>query len=361
MNTKSFAGIKVKDEATGEFSAVFSTFDVIDSDGDVTRPGAFADGTEVRISAYGHASWSGALPVGKGVIRSNDREAWVEGQFFMDTIDGKNTFLTVKAMGALQEWSYSVEPVKYSYGEYEGQSVCFLEELKGPHEVSPVLAGAGVGTRTLSVKNAATTVPTHKRMIGIHETDVVTRSWVPSAVVAGIADDAKPSELRSVFAWVDPTGDPEAKSSYKFAHHHGAGGPANVRACLAGIASLNRGVEMPDVDRKSVYDHLAAHLRDADREPPELRTQAGGALKFNDELLETLAGVSAAVDSAARVVALRAEKGKSLSRVNAEVLEWIADDLKRLQTLLTNPPAGTVPDEELASTWLASVARLQDL
>lgn len=363
MNTKSFTGFQVKDAAKGEFRAVFSTFNAIDSDGDVTFPDAFEDGTEVRISAYGHASWGGVLPVGKGVIHSDEKEAWVDGQFFMDTTHGKDTFLTVKAMGTLQEWSYSVEPTKNSYGEFEGRRVQFLEKLKGPHEVSPVLAGAGVGTRTLMTK-AAPAAPAHKRAIPLHETEVVARSWDAAAVETGIAADARPSELRSVYAWVDPDGDPEAKSSYKFPHHHGVGGPANARSCLAGIAALNGargGADLSEADRKAVYNHLAAHLRDADREPPELRSQPGGALKFNDELIEGLAGISALVDSATRVVALRAEKGKTLSRVNAEVLEWIADDLKRLDALLTNPVAGTVSDEELTSTFLASIARIHDL
>jgi hypothetical protein len=182
--------------------------------------------------------------------------------------------------------------------------------------------------------------------------------------VSALPEDARPSDLRSVYAWVDPDGDPEAKSSYKFPHHHGVSGPANIRACLAGIAALNGGrggADIPEADRKAVYNHLAAHLRDADREPPELRAAQGGAVKFNDELIEGLAGVSALVDSATRVVALRAEKGKTLSRVNTEVLEWIADDLKRLEALLTNPPAGTVSDEEITSTFLASLARIHNV
>lgn len=370
MTTKSFAGVQVKDADRGEFTAVFSTFNVIDKDGDVTLPGAFEDGTEVRISAYGHTSWGGMLPVGKGVVRSNETEAWVEGQFFMDTTHGRDTFHTVKAMGGLQEWSYSVHPTKNSFGEFDGQRVQFLEKMKGPQEVSPVLAGAGENTRTLTIKSAPTAPTAPAPRLGVfkgglvpHDTDVVARMWDAPTVVKAIADDARPSDLRTVFAWVDPDADPELKTSYRFAHHHGVGGAANVRACLAGIASLNTGkaADLTEADRKAVYEHLAAHLRDADREPPELRAVPGGPLKFNDELLEGLAGVSSLIDSAARVVALRAEKGKTLSRVNAEVLEWITDDLKRLQALLTNPVEGTVPEEELTSLWMESLAHLHDM
>ncbi|WP_198940590.1 HK97 family phage prohead protease [Micromonospora sp. CB01531] len=152
MQVKALRGVEIKDADKGTVEAVFSTFNVIDSDKDVTLPGAFQDGAPWKISAYGHRSWMGALPVGKGTVRTTNTEAILQGQFFMDTQHGADTFRTVKAMGDLQEWSYSVHPLKQSFGEFEGQQVRFLEQL-GSGEVSPVLAGAGIGTRTLAAKS----------------------------------------------------------------------------------------------------------------------------------------------------------------------------------------------------------------
>ena len=152
MQTKSLS-MRVKDADQGLVEAVFATLGVIDADGDVTVPGAFEDGAAVRISAYGHESWLGALPVGRGVIRADNRQAVLDGQFFLGTTHGRDTFETVKQMGDLQEWSYGFDVVKWSQGEFEGRDVRFLEGLK-VHEVSPVLLGAGVDTRTLSVKAA---------------------------------------------------------------------------------------------------------------------------------------------------------------------------------------------------------------
>lgn len=151
MDTKSLR-VTVKDAAAGQVTAVFSTFNVIDSDGDVTLPGAFQDGAQVLISAYGHTSWDGALPVGKGVIHTTDQEAVLDGQFFMDTGAGADTFAVVKEIGSMGQWSYGYDPKEYSYGEFEGADVRFLKALT-VHEVSPVLLGAGVGTRTLSAKS----------------------------------------------------------------------------------------------------------------------------------------------------------------------------------------------------------------
>lgn len=146
--------VKSADEGTVE--AVFATFNVKDLDGDVTLPGAFEDGAEVLISAYNHGTWGCALPVGKGVIHADKNKAWLEGQFFLDTQAGRETFTTVKNTGDLQEWSYGYKVL--STGEvtdemYQNGVWRVLEKLK-VWEVSPVMVGAGIGTETVSVKSA---------------------------------------------------------------------------------------------------------------------------------------------------------------------------------------------------------------
>lgn len=139
------------DGAPGEFRATFATFNVIDLDRDVTIPGAFKDGQEVRIAAWGH-NW-GVPAIGKGTIAQDDARAWVDGAFFLDTQAGKDTYLSVKALGGLQEWSYGFDVTEQSFGEFEGQEVRFLRGLD-VHEVSPVMLGAGVGTGTDTIKAA---------------------------------------------------------------------------------------------------------------------------------------------------------------------------------------------------------------
>lgn len=158
MSTKALGRVEVKDADKGLVTAVFSTFNKVDADGDVTLPGAFDDGAEWIISAYGHKSWEGALPVGMGVVKASETEAVLDGQFFLDTQAGADTFKVVKRLGPLQEWSYSCQPDKFSYGEFEGKNVRFLEHIVSGGEVSPVIKGAGVNTRTLAVKSGLTFV-----------------------------------------------------------------------------------------------------------------------------------------------------------------------------------------------------------
>jgi hypothetical protein len=151
MKTKSLSGLKVVDETEGKVQAVFATLNVIDHDGDVTLPGAFTNGQKVRISAYNHASWGDHPPVGKGTIREEGDEAILDGEFFLSTTAGRETFEVVKGLEDLGEWSYGFDVLESEPGRMGDEDVQFLRKLK-VHEVSPVILGAGLGTRTLAAK-----------------------------------------------------------------------------------------------------------------------------------------------------------------------------------------------------------------
>jgi len=134
----------------GAVTAIFSTFNVIDKDGDVTLPGAFEDGAPVKISAWNHG-WAD-LPVGRGEIKAQEEHALLEGRFFMDTAHGLDTYRTIKGLAELQEWSYGYDILESSEGPFNGQQVRFLKKLH-VYEVSPVMLGAGIGTGTLDIKS----------------------------------------------------------------------------------------------------------------------------------------------------------------------------------------------------------------
>ncbi|MCX4912814.1 HK97 family phage prohead protease [Streptomyces sp. NBC_00687] len=381
MERKSLSGgLEIKDAEKGIVSAAFSTMGVRDHDGDYTREDAFTDGAAVVISAYGHKSWDGAPPVGKGVIRVKGKKAVLEGQFFMNTTAGRDTFETVKELAAdgLGEWSYGFDIDQHSFGKEKDQPVRYLEALT-VHEVSPVLRGAGINTRTLSTKGRAVEDDQNRAVkagsavrgpIPPRETATLVCAWDGTKAVADLPEDVRPSQLRTVFAWVDPDADPELKSSYLFAHHHGVDGPANIRACLQSIAQLNGAngdSGVPEKDREAVYKHLAAHLTDADREPPQLRTADGdekGRKRFADEASDVMANLSSLNDRAAEVMALRAQKGKGMSAGSADLLSWIRDEVKRLETLLSIPVDDAEPIEpsadEKASLFVQSLALIND-
>jgi hypothetical protein len=135
----------------GAITLAFSQLDVIDRDSDITVSGAIPT-KDVPMSAYGHTSWDGALPIGRGTVRESAGWGVFDGQFLMDTDQGRNAYGTVKAMAELQEYSYGYDPLEVSFGQVDGRSVRYLNALD-IFEVSPVLVGAGIGTHTMAIKS----------------------------------------------------------------------------------------------------------------------------------------------------------------------------------------------------------------
>jgi hypothetical protein len=349
---KALTGVEIKDASKGEITAVFSRFDVVDSDGDVTLKGAFDDGAPVLIGAYGHASWGptrGASsvprpPIGKGTIKTDTEKAVLQGQFFMDMQDGRDTFESVKGCGDLQQWSYGYDIVDSEYGEFNGRKVQFLKKLAVP-EISPVLAGAGVGTQTLEVKGLKHAIPPH----GTATSDA---GWDGAAMKANLRNDGDAAYYRSAFAWVDPEGDPNVKASYKFIHHmvsaDGTVGAANITACVTGIGVLNggrAGTTIPDSDRQGVWNHLARHIRDAGATPPTLKFESPA---LSDQTAAVLGDVSALVARVDSFGTNGVKEGRVLSTANRDRLSSLVSALADARTALDELLAETDPNKSRA-------------
>lgn len=109
------------------------------------------------------------------------------------------------------------------------------------------------------------------------KTETSDRAWDGPANEANLRTGESESYYRKAYAWQDPEGDPTTKDAYRFIHHFvsndGTVGPASTRGCSAGIGVCNGGrggTTIPRADIQGVYNHLAAHLKDAGMEPPEL-------------------------------------------------------------------------------------------
>ena len=163
-------GFKIADEDKGTVTALFAKLNVIDLDGDVTLPGFFGDQETSILRAHNTRE----LAVGKGQIsevETNDGTyARFDGQFNLRMPEGISAFESVKFQGDRQEWSYGwlFEEGGFTFGDHEGKRVRFLTPT-GPageqpgsdvSEISPVVKGAGIGTRTLEIKS-----PTRRRFL----------------------------------------------------------------------------------------------------------------------------------------------------------------------------------------------------
>jgi len=102
--------------------------------------------------------------------------------------------------------------------------------------------------------------------------------------------EAEVSDLKIMCAWYDSE-NPDIKSSYKLPHHKAKGHAVVWRAVAAAMASLlgaRGGVQIPDKDKKGVYNHLVKEYKRFDKTPPEFREYTEEELKeiFRDVYLE---------------------------------------------------------------------------
>jgi hypothetical protein len=314
---KSFSNVTIKNAELGQVEAIFARFDVIDHDGDVTAKSAFTDGAPVVISAYGHGSWNGALPIGKGVIGVEDDVAVMKGEFFLNTSHGRDAWETVKQLSEIgvQEWSYSLHDVDATKGTVDGRSVRILNKIT-VKEVSPVLVGAGIDTGTRSVKNA--------KMLASQ-----TRELLRAAARERWADD-------DTWIWIEDF-DPDA-STVIVSIEDGDGTRLVQVSYSIADTTATLGDEETDVVRTVAYARKG---------------------KFSEQIDDALAVVDSLATRAAEVVALRAEKGKTISAETAARLIEVADRLK--QVVDADPPTvqvDTIPDE-LAREYARFVALSQ--
>jgi hypothetical protein len=126
----------------------------VDSDGDAYSPGAFNGveaNSDVVWGAWGHASYSGTLPVGRGaVVETSDQYAEFVGALDVSTPRGCDYLAALKTLGSRQQWSYGYRVLASHPEVIGGQRVRVLDRVL-VEEVSMVLSGAGVDTMTLAV------------------------------------------------------------------------------------------------------------------------------------------------------------------------------------------------------------------
>jgi 2'-5' RNA ligase len=114
-----------------------------------------------------------------------------------------------------------------------------------------------------------------------HSTATSDGTWDKSANVKNLPSPMPVATAKATYGWYDDTqvdAGELPKTACKLPHHEvsadGGPGAANLTACSAAVGALNGahgGVDIPDAERQATYDHLAAHLKAGNQEPPELK------------------------------------------------------------------------------------------
>ncbi len=114
----------------------------------------------------------------------------------MDTQRGREAFLTVKALGANQDWSFGYHKTQVDPPSEELRAkgvrrvLSKLGPISGRYEVSPVPMGGGIGTRTLAAKAMAEVEAKAAPMASVDGTEH------PASDFAYVPDEEKPSTWR---------------------------------------------------------------------------------------------------------------------------------------------------------------------
>ena len=301
-NRKALSGVKITSETQGRVTAVFAKLNVKDHDGDVTVKGAFTDGEEVRISTFNHGSWKSgmdALPVGKGTIKVVGDEAILDAEFFLETAGGRDTFEVVKQMADLQEWSYGYDVLDADRGEFKGERVRFLKSLKVT-EVSPVLLGAGIDTRTIDAKGKQLT------------TDIS----------AALHRAGRERWGTSVGAWVDDFDLDEGYAVYAVWNEELGYTYRQIAFTRTTSGEVELAEEEVDVVRTSGY-----------------RPKSRDGLQFSDHAEAVLADLKALVERAAEVKAMRLAKGKGMGEQSLKLLTDLDATTDRLREVMASEPS----------------------
>jgi len=273
------ANIKSVDEAEGIVEAYVNTMGIADSDGDIVEPTAFDKSIRENLPIPVLSGHDQGKLVGKVIfaqpeyVEGDEYKLFTRMQMNLGTQSGREAFSNI-AGDFIREWSVGFNIPKDSDITHEGNDVStVVRRISNLDwvEVSTVIRGASPDTSTIAAKEAKM----EKGAIPSHLTAWVEDAWDAGLMRTRIKGGA--ALLRASHAWVNPEGDPELKSNYKYLHHHigrnGKSGAANVRAVTNSISALNsRRSEIPETDRRAVFNHLARHLRDAGRKPSELRS-----------------------------------------------------------------------------------------
>lgn len=167
--------------------------------------------------------------------------------------------------------------------------------------------------------------------------------------------DADIDDLGAMATWVAQTGEEPKKGDFKLPHHRQRGSHAvvfrGVVAAMGALLGARGGVDIPDGDRRGVYNHLAKHYREFDKEPPEFKAVEGQALKDTTLMLDSdgqiknvLELLTGQLKSALKETA---ELRKAVQEQSAQI-EELTSDITRSRSLHSEKRIRIIPDKATA-------------
>lgn len=224
------------------------------------------------VVLYAHDFMGRNLPIGTGKPFFEERVLMIDVSF--DTEDDFAMRVRSKTMKGMMGGSVSWDRV--SVGDEKRNELLEFSVVPVPLDPNslPVRQKRGVEDWLKWLYEVMEDEPEHERnAIPPHSTEKASEDTVWDGP-AQVAQAEGKEQLRRIHAWVDDEMDQETKQAYKLPHHL-ASGECVWRGVAAAMSRLlQAGTQIPDEGRRGVYNHLARHYEQFDREPPEFRTNA---------------------------------------------------------------------------------------
>jgi len=152
--------------------------------------------------------------------------------------------------------------------------------------------------------------------------------------------EAEVADLKIMCTWVNSE-EPDLKTSYKLPHQRANGHNVVWRAVAAAMGALlgaRGGVRIPAEDRQGVYNHLAKHYKQFDKEPPEFKEYDEPELRemFEDVWFEELGDI----------ITLEMERGEIDEKSGRVLSEKNRSIVKKCIDALTEVYNASEPAEE---------------
>lgn len=267
----------------------------------------------------------------KGVINDNELKMFEEAKEVIikpgwdET--GTSFRFRVREPGLFQDGSFRTVPIKQDkprvnsvMGKLQGEDTMKIQSLIFPKEDGWDLSEAKTwlgkhedlkkGVDNVEEK---TVIPYHKYSLADEGT-----TWNGPAEIAVASVD----DLKQMCAWYDSENS-ENKGAYKLPHHTQSSKSTVWRAVAAAMGALlgaRGGVQIPESDKRGVYNHLAKHYADFEKEPPEYKSYTDVELKSMFDHEE--------------------KRGASISAKNMEMMQEVMDCMKEAMGIMEQMMSG---------------------
>ncbi len=184
-----------------------------------------------------------------------------------------------------------------------------------------------------------------------HGTASEDTAWDGPGEMKACGDDL--GKLKTICTWFDKE-NADVKGSYKLPHHEADGYKAvwkGVSAAMAALLGARGGVDIPEGDRQGVYNHLAKHYKQFEKDVPEFKAYSEEELKQIED-----SGISA--DLTEKKVEVKIEmKQKTISEQNVQTIKNAIKTLADVLESAEKSKGPTPPNRSVSVNTLNSAIR----